>query len=264
MQAIAASGFEGVRGKSIDIGVQRSLKALGKSESLTFTVRAVKDHDTLARAVKIRQMAYARHLPQFAEKLGQPEEADFDENSVVLLAESKLDGSALGTMRIMTNSNGPLALERSLSLPEQFAGKKLAEATRLGVMEGVAGQVCKTALFKGFYQYCKANGVWAMVITARFPLDRHYDRLLFTDVREDAGFVPMKHVSDIPHRVKFLEVDQVEPLWAQHKHPLYDYFFNTFHPDIDTEIRVPLAATVEPVGRPVHAMPERRMEASMS
>jgi hypothetical protein len=222
MQVFAAMGFEGVRGKPMDIGIKRSLEALGKSESLTFTVRAVKDHDSLARAIKIRQSAYARHLPEFAQKLGEPEEADLDENSVVLLAESKLDGSALGTMRITTNTRGPLALERSLPLPERFAGKKLAEATRLGVMDGAVGQVCKTALFKGFYQYCKANGVWAMVITARFPLDRHYDRLLFTDVREDAGFVPMQHVSDIPHRVKSLEVDQVESLWSERNHPLYD------------------------------------------
>ncbi len=98
MQEIA--GFEGVCGRLLDIGVKKSLEALRKSESLTFTVRAVKDYDALSRAVKVRQSAYARHLPQFAEKLGQPEEADFDESSVVLLAESKLDGSALGTMRI--------------------------------------------------------------------------------------------------------------------------------------------------------------------
>lgn len=263
MQEIA--GFEGIRGKLLDIGVKKSLEALCRSESLTFTVRAVKDHESMRRAVKIRQSAYARHLPQFAEKLGEPEEADYDQNSVVLLAESKLDGSALGTMRIMTNAGGPLALERSLPLPECFAGKRLAEATRLGVSDGAAGQVCKTALFKGFYQYCKVNGIWAMVITARFPLDRHYDRLMFTDVREDIGFVPMKHVSDIPHRVKALEVDQVEPLWAQRKHPLYDYFFNTFHPDIDTEIRVPLVSTAEPAAAPapMHGASALRVESSM-
>ena len=73
-------------------------------ELLPFTVRLVGDEASLQKAVAIRHSAYARHLPEFAETLKTAEPADYENGVVILLAESKLDGAALGTMRIHTNS----------------------------------------------------------------------------------------------------------------------------------------------------------------
>ena len=112
------------------------------------------DAEALAKAVHIRHAAYARHVPDLARNLLQPEEADFSAGSVVLLAQSHLDGSPLGTMRIQTNRYEPLALEQSLALPDDLSGCLLAEATRLGVAEGRVGTLVKTVLFKAFYLYC--------------------------------------------------------------------------------------------------------------
>ena len=72
-------------------------------ELLPFTVSLVRNQTELGKAVQIRHAAYARHVPVFAQTLAQPESTDSEIGVAVLLAESKLDGSPLGTMRIQTN-----------------------------------------------------------------------------------------------------------------------------------------------------------------
>ncbi|MEY4536058.1 MAG: hypothetical protein RL171_209, partial [Pseudomonadota bacterium] len=73
-------------------------------ESLPFTLKIVRTQAELDKAVLIRQAAYDRHLPDFAKSLVKPEAADYEKGTVVLLAESKEDGSPVGTMRIQTNA----------------------------------------------------------------------------------------------------------------------------------------------------------------
>ena len=89
----------GKRAERFELAAVQSLK---KSESMPFTIRIVSaDHD-LQKAVQVRRVAYGRHLPSFAEKMAV-EECDRDPGTAILLAESKLDGAPLGTMRIQTN-----------------------------------------------------------------------------------------------------------------------------------------------------------------
>jgi hypothetical protein len=201
-------------------------------ERLPFTLRTVQNVDELQKAVGIRHEAYARHVPLLAQTLMEPEPIDFEPGIAVMLAESKLNGMALGTMRIQTNRFKPLTLEQSLTLPEWLQGRRLAEATRLGIAGNRAGQVVKTALFKAYYQFCLESGIEWMVIAGRSPIDRQYERLLFEDVYPDAGFIPLKHAGNLPHRVMALRVSDVEPKWKAARHPLYRYFFMTRHLDI--------------------------------
>jgi hypothetical protein len=201
-------------------------------EHLPFTVRLVHDSDDLDKAVQIRHSAYARHLPKFAESLKEPEREDTESGVTVLLAESKLDGSPLGSMRIQTNQFKPLALEQSIELPEWMRGRRLAEATRLGVTDGKGGRLVTTVLFKSFYLYCKQVGVEWMVIAGRAPIDRQYERMLFTDVFPGAGFIPLAHASNLPHRVMCSETATAEARWTAANNPLFDFAFRTFHPDI--------------------------------
>lgn len=201
-------------------------------ERLPFTVSVVKDEEALRRAVKIRQSAYGRHVPELASQLGSPESYDYEPGTVVILAESKLDRTPLGTMRIQTNAYKPLSLEDSVELPKSLQNKTLAEATRLGISNGRMGRVIKSAMFKAFYEYCSESMIDWMVITARRPLDRLYSSLLFKDVYPETGYIPMAHVGNIPHRVMSLKVQSVEPSWHEADHSLYDFFFRTYHPDI--------------------------------
>ena len=204
-------------------------------QRLPFTIRIVNDEQALQKAVGIRYSAYNRHLPKLAENLIRFEEADLAQDTIILLAESKLDGSPLGTMRIQTNHYHPLGLEQSVTLPPWLQGRNLAEATRLGVSSGQAGKVVKTLLFKAYFQYCVENGIDWMVITARFPLDRQYDALLFRDVFSGREFIPMQHVGNLPHRVMAFEVATARERWAAASHPLFDLMFEMRHPDLMLE-----------------------------
>lgn len=204
-------------------------------ERLPFTVRAATDDQQLHKAVAIRHRAYDRHIPALAELLRTPEAKDQEAGCVVLLAESKLDGEPLGTLRIQINRYRPLALEESVSLPGWLAGCSLAEATRLGIAEGRVGRVVKTMLFKAFYLFCLETGIDWMVITARSPLDKMYRALLFSDLFPDEAPVPLKHVGNIPHRILSFEIETAEKRWSEARHPMFDLFFRTRHPDIELE-----------------------------
>jgi hypothetical protein len=203
------------------------------SQRLPFHVRIARGERELGQAVEIRHAAYARHVPALAELLRAPEPVDREAGAVVLLAESKLDGSPLGTMRIETNRHRGLAIEQSVALPAWLRSRTLAEATRLGVCGSRIGRVVKTILFKAFYQYCRRAGVDWMVIGAREPLDRQYEALLFRDVFPGRGFVPLAHAGSIPHRILGFEMEGAEARWRQAAHPLYGLFCRTHHPDID-------------------------------
>ena len=204
-----------------------------KEERLTFTVRVVRNEDDLRKAVSIRHSAYARHVPEFAEKLRSPEAADYEDGVVVLLAESKLDGLPLGTMRIERSTYKPLCLEQSVQLPEWLRGHSLAEATRLGITDDRAGRLVKTVLFKVFYQYCLLEEIDWMVIAGRSPIDRQYERLLFKDVYPGMGYIPLRHANNMPHRVMAFHVESAQERWAYAKHPLLDFMCHTHHPDIE-------------------------------
>lgn len=201
-------------------------------ELLPFTVKVVSTQTELAKAVQIRHDAYARHLPEFAETLAKPEAADFDKGVVVLVAESKEDGSPVGTMRIQTNAYKPLCLEQSIDLPDWLKVLPMAEATRLGVTNEKGGRLVTTALFKAYYLWCKQAGIEWMVIAGRSPIDRQYQRMLFDDVFPGRGFIPLAHASNLPHRVMSSCVKTAEARWTAVGHPLFDFAFRTHHPDI--------------------------------
>jgi hypothetical protein len=219
-----------------------------KPERLPFTIRIVSAEEDLEKAVKMRRMAYARHLPEFAEKM-TVENSDRAPGSVILLAESKLDDAPLGTMRIQTNKYAPLPMEQSVELPARLASSRLAEATRLGVAGGTIGRMVKIALCKALFMYCGKNEIDWMVITARAPLDREYEAMLFNDVFTANEFLPMAHVGGLPHRVLVKEVGGARERWAAVHHPLFKFVFQTHHPDIDLT-SVDLSFGREPVGCP--------------
>ncbi len=225
-------------------------------EPLPFTVRVARNESQLHKAVSIRQRAYGRHVPALAELLRVPEAKDHEPGCVVFVAESKLDGEPLGTLRIQTNRHRPLAIEASVELPAWLAGRALAEATRLGIIEGRPGSVVKTMLFKALYLYCVAEDIEWIVIGARPPLERMYEGLLFSDVFPEKTYFPMKHGGNIPHRVLALEIAEADARWRAARHPMYDLFTKTRHPDIDvrgTESELDIAAQHTPVAEAIAA-----------
>ena len=224
-----------------------------KSERLPFTIKRVRTEEDLMKAVQIRHAAYARHLPEFARSLVEPEECDFDTDSVVLLAESKLDGSPIGSARIQTNFHQPLHVEESVELPLWLMTRRLAEVTRLGIDEGRIGRLVKVALIKACFEYCEQNKVEWAVVTGRTPIDRQYEQLLFSDVFPNRELIPLRHVGNMPHRVMAFEIESGEERWAAAQHPLLGFFRHTHHADID--IGLPSAPQLAGSARPLVTMP---------
>ncbi len=222
-------------------------------ERLPFTVRLVRSESELRKAVEIRHAAYARHMPEVAKTLRDPEPLDLAADSAVLLAESRVDGSPLGTIRLQSNRHQPLALERSVDFPTWLQGKVLAHVSRLGVAQGLSGRLVKTVLIKASFQYCEANGIDWAIVAARTPLDRQYAALLFEDIFPEAGFVPLPHMNNVPHRVMGFEIETGKARWTEAKHPLLGFFCNTYHPDIDVvdEINAGVPLSRDPVAQPM-------------
>lgn len=202
-------------------------------ERLPFTIKRVQSEDDMRKAVQIRHAAYSRHVPEFAQTLREPELSDYADSTIILLAESKLDGSPLGSMRVQTNRRRPLSVEESVALPASLQGRRLAELSRLGVDGGRVGRLVKIALFKGCFEYCEDNQIDYLVLTGRAPVDRQYEQLLCTDVFEDRLPVPLRHVGNIPHRVMSFEIATGQARWEAAHHPLLNFFRHTRHPDID-------------------------------
>lgn len=229
-------------------------------ERLPFTVRRVETEADLLKAVRIRHAAYARHVPEFAQSLAQPEAADYDDDTIVLLAESKLDGEPLGSTRIRTNLYRPLSIEESIALPAHLQGKRLVEAVRLGIDDGRVGRLVKTALIKACFMYCQDNDIDYSVAAGRPSVARQYEQLMFVDLFPEDGPIPLRHAGNIPHRIMAFEIASFQQRWAEARHPLLNFFFNTQHPDIDTGARrsapPPVLATPRPSLQPM--LPERR------
>ena len=120
-----------------------------------------------------------------------------------------------------------------MKLPAYMQTAKLLEANRFAIVRRTHGPVLTTAFFKALFLYARHRQVDYIVITARRPVDRMYERLLYRDVDPEAGFIPIKHVGNVPHRVLFFPVKRAEEVWKAAGHPLYRYGFETDHPDID-------------------------------
>lgn len=204
-----------------------------REETLPFTVRIVQDEADLAKAIRVRHSAYARHLPVLAETLREPETLDRAAGVVVLLAESKLDGSPIGSARLQSNRFQSLAVEQSIELPDWLEGKSIVEVTRLAITEGKAGRLVKSIMMKAMYHHWIDHQIDYVIAAGRAPIDRQYEQLLFADLFPDQGFIPLQHAANISHRVMILCVDTLKQRCTNVGHPLHQLFFNTVHPDIN-------------------------------
>jgi hypothetical protein len=201
-------------------------------ERLPFRVEIASKHD-LWKVAKLRASAYGRHLPALGAQLSEPEPSDFEEGCEILVAMSKLDGSALGTLRTHTNVRKALPVQASMQLPNRFQGSRIVEATRLGIAAGEGSSMVRSALFKALYMYCQLQKADWMLAGGRKPVDRIYDSMLFKDVEQPNLFYPMRNGGGIPHRVMCLSVRHAKAQWAESGHPLYGFFCEAEHPDIN-------------------------------
>jgi hypothetical protein len=217
-------------GTSRTVGFQRTTRA---EQLLPFRVRIVRNEEQLGKAVRIRAEAYERHWPNLYLQLQSPEDQDRNPNSLIFLAESKNDGSAVGTMRVDTNLVTPLPITDAIELPNKIQRRPVAYVTRLGVKQGFQGSLVKLALFKTLHRYCLAKQLYWMLVGIRPPGDKDYVRLGFVDVYEEQQLVPIFSSGGVPVRLMAFEVISAERRWHETHHPLFKFMFDDYHPDIE-------------------------------
>jgi hypothetical protein len=231
MQVQRPSVFEEL--KLVDALVDQRAEPAMVEERLPFTVRVVRSEEDLRKAVQVRHSAYARHMPEFAESLRTPEDDDFRNDTVVMLAESKVDGTVLGSVRIQTNRFRPLNVEYTVELPKWMPQKSLAQVRRLAIAQGSIGRLVKMVLVKACFQYCAQHEVDWVLLGTRESLKRGYENLMFIDILAGQTFVPPLPSNKLPHYVMAFEVETGRERWTQAKHPMLNFFSYTNHPDID-------------------------------
>jgi len=201
--------------------------------SLPFTVKIVRTEDHLSKAIAVRSRSYGKHHPAVAEQLKEPEPADRSDAALVLLAESKQDECALGTLRIETNLPRPSLVESLLPDSAKCKRCTIAYVTRLAVRGGQQSSLVKLALFKALHRYCLAAQIDWMVVTALPPLDRQYVQLGFVDVFSPDTLVPVPWSQNLAMRVLTLNVVTCESDWRTGNHTLYKFMFEDYTPDIE-------------------------------
>jgi hypothetical protein len=203
-----------------------------QTAALPFVVRLVRTEAQLGKVCALRAMSYGHHVPELGERLVQPDQYDRAPGTVVFVAEDKLSGEAVGTIRIHLNAHQPLPIEQAVTLPPQLQGHQLVEVSRLSVRPGYNQMNVRLALFKALYLYCYATQVQHMVVGARRPLDRIYRSLGFKPVNGQDEWVPLPYAGYIEHCVLTFDVLHADHTWYEQHHRLYPFMKQTYHPDI--------------------------------
>lgn len=235
---------EGVRRLSIDASSTEANMPTPAAHRSPIGVRVARTHVDIQRALALR--AAARPAGTAAVVI-EPDDVDRRPNATLLLAESRLDGEALGSLRILTSDRGPLSFEGRVALPPAARRpESLAEASCLVVRRGRLAMLARLMLWKAFHRYCLAAQIDTMFVAVREPADRQYAWLGFTDVLP-AGvrYAPERNGAPT-HRLMRLGVFEAHERSLRTGHPLHDFFFEESHPEIELLGAVGLASARRP------------------
>ena len=203
----------------------------GTSHHLPVTIRVARSDADLRKVLAVRAAAAGGAGAQAAN--AAPDTWDLRPNATLLLAESRIDGAALGSLRILANERGRLAIEDRIDLPAALKAGSVAEASRLAVRPGRNATLVRLMLWKAFHRYCLAAQVDTMLIAVREPTAHQYEWLGFRDPQTGPlRFSPDGHGA-ATHRLMTLGVFEAHERSLQGGHPLHDFFFVERHPEID-------------------------------
>ena len=195
---------------------------------LPVAIRVAATEANLRQVVAVRAEAAGSRTP---DATNAPETWDQRPNAMLLLAESRHDGQALGSLRVLASERGRLMVEERVELPPALKGCSLAEASRLVVKPGRNATLVRLMLWKAFHRYCLAAQVDTMLIAVREPAARQYEWLGFRDALP-ARFSPDGRGA-ATHRLMMLGVFEAHERSLRDDHPLHDFFFVERHPEID-------------------------------
>jgi len=153
-------------------------------------------------------------------------------DSAFFRAEMKLDGAMMGSLRIQSNQLQALPLEKKITLPEWLNTRPLGEAIQLDATPSPLGRLVALALFKTGFHYCHNLGIHYLLVTAKPPIDRLYERMLLEDVLERDDYFALLGNPHSSQRVMYCNLKTTKEQWAAVQHPFYDFMFRTHHADL--------------------------------
>jgi len=198
-----------------------------------YVVRIVRTPDQLQSAINVRYQAYSEKLQALAASVRQPGPLDFAHGPVVLLAQNRLSGEAIGTLRLNT---GPsfLSMLKDIRLPVNIVKERTAFVSRMAVTGPVQErQVVRNLMQKAVFQLCIAKQLNRILLLAVEPRERLFYRCGFSDVFEDGESRHPEFLDGFPVKALYADTYSMERLWREERHPLYDFLFRTFHPEIE-------------------------------
>ena len=201
-------------------------------EQLPFYVVPVSTASTIASIAEQRSTQYRNHYGDFSLSLKNPEPEDFHPDALLIAAISKDNSNILGSFRLEKN----ILADEKINLIEKHAKLKIsgnsAFVSRLVVMKTDEQLRVRNALFKFLHRYCFSNQIENIIVAAKPPLDKIYQRLGFKPALELDQLIPSEWSGNHITRVLYLNTVDVVVDWRINNHGLYGFMANTYHPDL--------------------------------
>jgi hypothetical protein len=161
-----------------------------------------------------------------------PEADDTHPEALLVAAISTEDSKILGSFRLETNS----LFDEKISIIENYGKLKIsgksALVSRLVTTKTSDQTMVRNALFKFLHRHCFSIQVKNIVVAAKPPLDRIYQRLGFKPALEPDQLIPIEWSGNHLTRIMYLDTVEVVANWHKKGHDLYDFMANTYHPTI--------------------------------
>lgn len=201
--------------------------------SSPYRIRLVRTAEQLDAVVAVRREAYGARLQALATQVGLPEAFDYSHGAVILLLENRDTAEPLGTIRLNTG-HGLLQVMSDMDLPPSITGGEIGYVSRMAITGPIRQRpLIRALLDKSIFQLCAAKQIRNMLIFAVVPRERMFMTRGFRDIFADAQPRHPRFLNQVPIRALSLDVMGLEREWRAASHPLYAFFFETFHPEIE-------------------------------
>lgn len=203
------------------------------SASSPYRVRLVNSADDLDAVVAVRREAYGARLQALADQVGLPEAFDYSHGAVILLLERSDTAEPFGTIRLNTG-HGLLQVMSDMALPAFITDNEIGYVSRMAIT-GPARQrpLIRALLDKAIFQLCAAKQIRNMLIFAVVPRERMFMTRGFRDIFDDGLPRHPQFLNRVPIRALSLDVVTLERDWRASNHPLYSFFFEQYHAEIE-------------------------------
>jgi hypothetical protein len=200
-------------------------------QELPFSVVLARRDETSSRLFATRLRSYGRHNDPLQQSEHFRKQL-IEDDAVLISAECKVSGECFGSVRIESNTIKRFYFEEEITTPDLQAGSPAICVSRLNVTNGRMGSLVRGAICKALYLYAHAMQCQFIYAFVDKPRSRLYSRLAFQPAIEGNPDLHLESHNGLPFQLYHSDVSiamsylpQVDPL-------MFDFFFNTFHPDI--------------------------------